>query len=153
MDPVDDVPWAMQLAVRYDKARLPSHAQVCQAAARAVVCLLTDARATDDGPWAASVRRWRDGRIRKLVRRARGVHWEEVQALPGVTVAEGSAAVRAVVPGPVRPLPPELNRLQVSGTAFPQVGDGPSDPFVSGRLVTIALTPYADLTTGKSAAQ
>lgn len=156
----DDIEWGMQLAVRYDKQRPATHLEVCAAAARAVVCLLTDPRSMGDDEWAPYVRHWRDGRIRKLVRRARGIRWDEVQALPGVTVSEGPgerAQVRAFVPAPVRPLPPELDKLQVSGTQFPvEVPDDVPAPMTHDQpppVVTIALTPYAALSTGKAAAQ
>ena len=166
-------PWAMQLAIRYVKAELPTHAQACASAARAVVTLLPDERSRGDGPWAPAVHRWRDGRIRKLVRRARGVRWERVQDVPGITVVEGAAQVRAFVPLPARPLPPLLDELQVSGTDYPRrddaVGEAPAGEAPAGeaprgerpdapgqggqRPVTIALTPLVDLTTGKAAAQ
>lgn len=153
----DDIEWGMQLAVRYDKRNPATHLEVCEAAARAVVSLLTDPRATGDGEWAPSVRRWRDGRIRKLVRRARGIRWDEVQGLPGVTIAQGPgerAQVRAFVPAPVRPLPPELDKLQVSGTQFPSdLADDERAESGGPPVVTIALTPYAQLSTGKAAAQ
>ncbi len=154
-----DIEWGMQLAVRYDKQHPATHLEVCAAAASAVVSLLTDPRSVGDGAWAPYVRRWRDGRIRKLVRRARGIRWDEVQALPGVTISDGPgqrAQVRAFVPAPVRPLPPELDRLQVSGTQFPAElpDDGaPAETPAATPVVTIALTPYAALSTGKAAAQ
>lgn len=170
----------MQLALRYDKAALPSHRAVCAATARAVVTLLADERSRGTGEWAPYVHRWRDGRIRKLARRARGVRWDRVQDLPGVTVVEGSAQVRAFVPRPARPLPPALDDLQVSGTSYPrregdrdrgEDPDAPQEPGVdpdapqdagegtdarqngSDPVVIVALTPYAELTTGKAAAQ
>ncbi len=154
----DPGPWAMQLALRYDKAALPSHRAVCAAAARAVVTLLADERSRGAGEWAPYVHRWRDGRIRKLARRARGVRWDRVQGLPGVTVVEGAAQVRAFVPRPARPLPPALDDLQVSGTSYPRPeGSTGEEPDTrqgeSAPVVTVALTPYAELTTGKAAAQ
>lgn len=142
-----DVPWAMQLAVRYDKAHPAGHIETCEAAARAVVGLLSAPEAAEE--WAERITRWRDGRIRKLVRRARGVRWAEVQQLPGVTVEQGRAAVRAFVPGPVRPLPPELARLQVSGTDLPF--DDQSTSTDVGVL--IGISPHVEMTTGKAAAQ
>lgn len=177
---VSDVEWGMQLAVRYDKQRLPTHLEVCAASARAVVCLLSDPRSQGDGPWAAHVQRWRHGRIRKLVRRARGIRWEQAQELPGITVGDGPgqrAQVRAFVPAPVRPLPPEIDKLQVSGTNFPRESESPESPeppepaagaltesaasapaepdppALAEPVVTIALTPHATLSTGKAAAQ
>lgn len=171
---VADGPWAMQLAVRYDKAALPTHRAVCAAAARAVVSLLAAERAR--GEWGPYLRRWRDGRIRKLVRRARGTRWDRCQELPGVTVAQDGAQVRAFVPLPARPLPPALDELQVSGTEFPREAEDsgqeplgpsstaaapPTSPEALGQsaglgrapVVTIALRPGLGLTTGKAAAQ
>src|SRR4051794_22639179 len=78
---LDDVetgaPWAMQLALRDDRGPgRPTHLAVCEAAAAAVVLLLTDPRSTEpDGPWQAQVRRWRSGPIRKVVRRGRNIRF------------------------------------------------------------------------------
>lgn len=102
---VDDVPWAMQLVVLHEKMDPAGHFETCEAAARAVVGLLELAAGERAGDWGPIVTRWRDGRIRKLVRRARGLRWIEAQDLPGVTVTQGKGAVRALIPGPVRPLP------------------------------------------------
>lgn len=82
------VPWGMQIAVRYDKVHPPRRVDVAEAVGRAVVALLASPQAAPGGPWHAAVSHWRDRRIRKLVRRARGRRWEEVQRLAGVTVAQ-----------------------------------------------------------------
>lgn len=150
-DAETDVPWAMQVVVRHDKAALPDEDLVAATTARAVVTLLADSRA-ERGEWSAPVRRWRDGRIRKLVRRARGVRWERAQVVPGVTVTDGAAAVRAYVPMPTRPLPPELDALQVSGTTFPPTTPAQRDARPAA-VVTVALSPLAEMTSGKAAAQ
>lgn len=142
------VPWAMQLAVLVDKAHPASHIAACEAAARAVVALLDDPRSTE-GEWRDAVQHWRDGRIRKLVRRARGARWDEVQELPGVTVVQGLAAARAFVPGPVEPLPRPLAKLQVGGTELPDNEESAS----LDALVSIGISPLVEMTTGKSAAQ
>ncbi|MEL4503422.1 peptidyl-tRNA hydrolase [Luteococcus sp. H138] len=145
----------MQFAVRYDKTRPASHIDTCEAVARAAVGLIssTEARA---GEWREAVDFWRDGRIRKLVRRARGaVRWDEVQAVPGVTVQqggddeEGVAGARAFVPAPVRPLDPILKKLQVEGTELPDLH--PSRTV--DALVTVGISPNITMTTGKAAAQ
>lgn len=140
-----DIPWAMQLAIRYIKTDPAGHIETCEAAARAVVKLLSN----PEPEWVDAINRWRDGRIRKLVRRARGIRWDEVQHLPGTTVEQGRAAVRAFVPAPIRPLPPELAKLQVSGTELPSTEQSTS----TDVHVLIGINPYIEMSTGKAAAQ
>ena len=172
----------MQIAVRYDKVHPPRRIDVAEAAARAVVALLAAPASAPGGPWNRAVDYWRDGRIRKLVRRARGKRWEEVQEIDGVTIAQdgpsgwGRAAARAFVPGPVRPLPGALAKTQVEGTHFPAGDELPPPPAAitarvakdpaaadeielgeasasAGALVTIEVTPLHEMTSGKLAAQ
>ena len=181
-NPDHAVPWGMQIAVRYDKVHPPRRIDVAEAAARAVVSLLASPAAAPGGPWNPAVDYWRDGRIRKLVRRARGKRWEEVQDIDGVTVTQdgpagwGQAAARAFVPGPVRPLPGALAKTQVEGTHFPPGDELPPPPAEitarvaqdpaaaeeisltaasasTGALVTIEVTPLHEMTSGKLAAQ
>ncbi|WP_233358592.1 peptidyl-tRNA hydrolase [Thermomonospora amylolytica] len=150
-DPFDDPPWAMQLAVRVEKASPPAHAAVCEAAATAVVRLLTDPRTTDpEGEWHARVRRWESGRIRKVTRRGRGVRWREAAGLAGVTVDHAGAQVRAFVPGPVDQVPPPLAKMQVAGLDLAREEPKPPPPAPYAALV---LNPDVTMSTGKSAAQ
>ena len=177
-----EIPWGMQIAVRYDKVRPPRRIDVAEAAARAVVALLASPRTAPGGDWHDAVEHWRSGRSRKLVRRARGRRWEEVQDLPGITVEQegpagwGPAAARAFVPGPVRPLPPALAKTQVEGTHFPHGGELPPPPAAvaeavardpgaatgieltdesvsPGAPVTVEVTPLEGMTSGKLCAQ
>ncbi|GAA4475973.1 peptidyl-tRNA hydrolase [Enteractinococcus fodinae] len=148
--PDHEHPWAMQLVIQRDKQHPANHIDVLEAAASAVVGLLDDPRTTSvDGAWAEAVAHWRAGWIRKVARRAENKRWDDVQALDGVTVASGSAAVRAFVPGPVAPLPPQLKKLQVGGTELPRLHASTQDDAV----VTIELNPDVELSTGKAAAQ
>ncbi len=153
MDLTDDVAWALQLVARVEAGARPGIADLTTAAAVAVVRLLADARSGPGGPWGPAVDRWEAGTIRKLVRRARGAAWERAAALEGVTVSHGTASVHAVVPRPARPLPPVLDRLQVTGLA----AEGPRPPVWRSTPgwygVRVALTPEGDLTAGKLAAQ
>jgi peptidyl-tRNA hydrolase len=158
----NDVPWAMQLAVRVEKGTErtapPSHSAVCEAAAMAVVRLLTD----PNPEWQQAVDRWESGRIRKVTRRARGVRWEAVQSLPGVTVEHAGAQVRSFVPGPVTQVPPELAKLQVAGLDLEDHpdDDGADDGSDDGAIkppehpyASMALNPDVRMSTGKAAAQ
>jgi peptidyl-tRNA hydrolase len=142
-------PWAMQLAVLDTRPERPPHLAVCEAVAAAVVTLLADPRSVS-GEWSPQVRRWASGPVRKVVRRGRGVKFAATAAVPGVEVERRGVTARAFVPVPVDRLPRELATLQVGGTQMPEVGE--PAPYVEGG-VTIALTPHAELSTGKAAAQ
>ncbi|GAA2726650.1 peptidyl-tRNA hydrolase [Actinocorallia aurantiaca] len=142
-DPAGEPPWALQLAVRVEKAEPPAHEAACAAAASAVVRLLADPA------FAEEVRRWEDGRIRKVVRRARGARWKEVQELPGVTVSWRGAEARAFAPGPVDGVPAAVAKLQVAGTDL-EHAEAPAPAAPYGAVV---LNPGAGMSTGKAAAQ
>ena len=160
-DPDDDAhraldaadPWALSLVVRVERAEPPAHTDVLAAAARAVVLLLTDPRVTEpDGELRAAVQRWRDGRIRKIARRARGVGWERTAALPHVEATVGAAAVRAFAPHPRDAVPPELAPLQVGGLDLVDP-EGWTPPPVPASALTVRLAPGVAMTTGKAVAQ
>ncbi len=140
----------MQLAVRTDAH--VTHHRVLVATATAAVRLLCDPRCAPGGPWEPAVRRWQDGRIRKLVRRGRASVFTRATGVPGVSVELDGLAVHACVPAPTRPLPKDLDRLQVTGLELDP--DSPHGfPPVPGPLVQVALTPHEPLSTGKRAAQ
>ncbi len=142
--------FVLPLVVRLEKTAPPDRTDALEAAARAVLVLLDDARARGAGEWAEAVRRWQDARIRKVVRRARGAGWRKARALPGITVTQGSAEVRVFPPVPLDGWPKELAVLQVSGTeldpaATPPVPD-PSTP-------VLWLNPGITMSAGKAMAQ
>jgi peptidyl-tRNA hydrolase len=151
-DPAGESPWAMQLVARVERADPPTRTAVCAAAATAVVRLLADERAMPGGEWSAQVQRWLDGRIRKHCRRARGVAWERVQELPGVTAEAGGACVRALVPTSTSDIPREVAKLQLSGR---ELDDPDARPVVDpepGGPVVVSISPDPVLPLGKAAA-
>lgn len=150
-DPLDEPPWAMQLALRVEKAAPPSHRAFCEAAAMAAAGLLTDPRSAPGGEWHDAVAVWETRRIRKVVRRARGIRWTEIGALPGVLVDHDGAQARAFVPGPITEVPPEVSRLQVGGTDLGR-DDDPAPP-PDAPYALLAVNPGVTMTTGKAAAQ
>lgn len=148
--PDHEQPWAMQLVIHRNKQALANHLDVVEAAGTAVVQLLDDPRSTNlDGPWAAAVAHWRAGWIRKVARRAENKRWHDVQGLDGITAESASGQVRALVPGPVASVPPELKKLQVGGTQLPRLHESTQEHAV----VAVELTPEVELSTGKAAAQ
>jgi peptidyl-tRNA hydrolase len=142
--------YALPLVVRIERDAPPARTDALETAARAVLLLLTDERSADEGEWAAAVRDWQDGRIRKVVRRARGAEWRRAEALPGVTVRGEAAEVRVYPPVPLDAWPKDLARLQVSGTDL----DDPGPPAAPqpGRPV-LWLNPAVRMTAGKAMAQ
>ena len=164
-----EVPWALPIVVRRSKTDIARHQDVVEAVAEAVVTFLDDPRSQPGGDWHEAVAYWRDGAIRKVVRRGDGKQFEDAAELDGIRLTKpgrggfGPVDMLVLVPGPVQPLPRELKKLQVGGTEFPAAEDAadgsestarasdgqvPADP-----LVTIELSPEVELTTGKAAAQ
>ncbi|MEV0260015.1 peptidyl-tRNA hydrolase [Streptomyces sp. NPDC050617] len=143
--------YVLPLVVRIEKSAPPARTDALETAARAVLTLLSDERATaDDGEWAQAVRDWQDARIRKVVRRARGAEWRRAEALPGITVRGRAAEVRVYPPVPLDGWPKELVKLQVSGT---DLDDPEPPPAVGPEGPVLWLSPELDMSAGKAMAQ
>src|SRR5262249_49109986 len=128
-----------------------SHLVVCEAAAMAVLTLLTDPRSATGGEWHEAVASWESRRIRKVVRRARGARWQALGDLPGVLVDHEGAPARAVVPGPVTEVPAETAKPQLGGPDLERAEEPKPPPEPPYALV--GLNPDVEMTTGKAAAQ
>ena len=152
MDSRDEAPqYALPLVVRVERDSPPARTDALEGAARAVLWFLDDPRVTDpDGEWADAVQAWTDGRIRKVVRRARGAGWERASALPGITITQGSAEIRVYPPVPVDEWPPDLARLQVAGT---ELEDPEPPPAVPEGTPVLWVNPGLPMTAGKAMAQ
>lgn len=138
----------LPLVVRIERADPPPRTDALEAAATAVLRLLTDERATGD--WSDAIGEWAGHRIRKVVRRARGAEWARAEALDGLTVQRGSAQVRVFPPIPLDGWPRDLARLQVSGT---ELAD-PAPPGEAGPGVPVLwLSPHQPMSAGKAMAQ
>ncbi|MET9366436.1 peptidyl-tRNA hydrolase [Streptomyces griseoflavus] len=142
--------FVLPLVVRVERAAPPARTDALETAARAVLVMLSDERSTGEGAWARAVRDWQDGRIRKVVRRARGAEWRRAEALPGVTVTGKSAEVRVFPPVPLDGWPKDLARLQVSGTDLDD--PDPVPPADPGTPV-LWLNPGLEMSAGKAMAQ
>lgn len=141
----------LPLVVRIERAAPPARTDALETAARAVLALLADPRVTEEsGEWNATVRRWEDHQIRKVVRRARGAEWRRAEALPGLTVAGRTAEVRVFPPVPLDDWPKDLARLQVSGTDLADP-EPPGDPAPGSPVLW--LSPGLEMTAGKAMAQ
>jgi peptidyl-tRNA hydrolase len=145
---------AMLLILRMEREEAPSRTALLEAAASAAVALCLDVRSQQGGPWHPQVQPWAAaGRIRKVSRRARGAHWVAVTELPGITVENRGAQVRALLPWQVADTPSAVTRLQVSGTDVPRndAGDDAGPP--PDGIAVLWLPPQPAMTVGKAAAQ
>ncbi|EMF53433.1 peptidyl-tRNA hydrolase [Streptomyces bottropensis] len=147
----DEAPqFVLPLVARIERGAPPARTDALETAARAVLVMLSDARSLGDGEWAEAMRSWQDARIRKVVRRARGAEWRRAEALPGITVAGGSAEVRVFPPVPLDGWPKDLARLQVSGTDL----DDPAPPAEPDPAAPVLwLNPEVEMSAGKAMAQ
>lgn len=136
---------AMQMAINLPKQDTPTRNEVLVSAARAVVAVCLDPRAGEEGFWRNGLEQWYSHRIRKVARRARNKAWDDVQALPGVTVG----SVRAFVPSAVGEVPHEISKLQIKGTELAETEDL---PFVDDAPL-IAVDSSLAMSVGKAAAQ
>lgn len=155
-DPAEpDTVQAMQLVLNVPKQTPPARNLTLCHAARAVAAVCLDERAGCEGFWRDGLDRWYSHRIRKVARRARNTSWEDVQALPGVTVggaagASGAGAVRAFVPSAVGEVPHAIAKLQIRGT---ELDDAPEVPPPDGRAPTLVVDASLGMSGGKAAAQ
>lgn len=136
---------AMQLVIHLPKVDPPTRNQVLVDAAKATVAVCLDTRAGEPGFWQEGLGRWYGHRIRKVARRARGKAWDDVQALPGVTVG----SVRAFVPSSVAEVPHAISKLQIKGTDVEQS----ELLLVDANVPTIHINSTLHMSLGKAAAQ
>jgi peptidyl-tRNA hydrolase len=136
----------LPLVVRIEREAPPTRTDALEAAARAVLLMLT----TDRPEWLDAVAAWDGQRIRKVVRRARGAEWRRALTVDGLDVTHGSAELRVYPPVPVDAWPAELARLQVGGT---NLEDPEAPQTVPAGTPLVLLSPHAEMTTGKAMAQ
>lgn len=136
--------YVLPLVVRIERAAPPERTDALEAAAMAVLSLLDD-----PGEWAAELHSWQStGKIRKVVRRARGAEWRRAVALPGRTVEHRTAEVRVHPPVPLDDWPRDLARLQVGGTELSDTAEPPpAEPPV------LWANPGLAMSAGKAMAQ
>ena len=140
---------AMPVILCMEKSAPPERTPLLEAAATAALAVCLDERAEPGGEWHEAVHSWVSGHIRKVSRRARGLHWRVAQEFPGITVTVGGAEARALVPGRVVDVPKEIARLQIQGSDLPP--DEP--PPAPEGLPVLLLNPEVPMTVGKASAQ
>lgn len=146
---MSDVEYVLTLVLHVEKSERPAQTDALETAARAVLAILADERSAGEGEWAEAMHAWQDARIRKVVRRARGIEWRRAEALPGITVTGGTAEVRVFPPVPLDEVPKELSKLQVTGTDL----EDEELPEVPPGVPVLWVNPGLEMSTGKTMAQ
>ncbi len=136
----------LPMVVRIERADPPTRTDALQAAAVAVLRMLT----ADRAEWLPNIQAWDAQRIRKVVRRARGADWRRAQEVDGLDVITGSAELRVYPPILLDAWPPQLARLQVGGT---ELADDAEPPPVPAGTALVLLSPDVRMSTGKAMAQ
>lgn len=144
-------PWVMNLVVRAEKSGgAIFEGDLLEASAKAVVGLIE--RSRGERELAEAVERWEAGRIRKLLRRARGSKWERTGEVYFVEQSVRSAQVRAFLPSAMANQPEALRGLQLEGlvteTSF---GDEKTDE--EGGGIVVLVNPLVAMTSAKKAVQ
>lgn len=153
--------YVLPLVVRLERDTPPQRTDALETAARAVLTFLNDPRSTEpEGEWRPLIEAWTDGRIRKVVRRARGAEWRRASELPGITVSGTArpvsadltavAEVRVYPPIPLDGWPKDLAKLQVSGT---DLTDDAAPGLVPEGVPVLWLNPGLEMSAGKAMAQ
>jgi peptidyl-tRNA hydrolase len=134
------------MVVRIERDAPPARTDALEAAARAVLLMLTEPHPE----WTDAIAAWDGQRIRKVVRRARGAEWRRALTVDGLDAPWRSAELRVYPPVPVDDWPPELARLQVGGT---NLTDPEPPSAVAPGTPLVLLSPHVELSTGKAMAQ
>lgn len=146
---VEAEPYVMDIVVCVERGNTLTHEDVLKAVGYGVAVFFDDARVAQGGWWHAQTLAWLEGRIRKVVRRARGKEWETVRTLESVYVNRYGVEVVILPPHPVNAPIKEVAKLQVEGLNLPH-----SEQYnTSSNGLNIIINPELGMTTGKAAAQ
>lgn len=138
-------PYCLPIVVRVEKGSTYSEGDVFSAVSEGVIQMM------DDPEWGGVLNLWMNGRIRKVVRRARGAAWERVLGSSHKLVKVGGVELVILPPHPLAEIPDEVRKLQVQGIDFNRLVF--SDiPHPNNSLV-IAVNDELGMSTGKAVAQ
>lgn len=110
-DPEGESPWALQCVV--EETTDFNEQDLAHALSVAVLNFLDAAK--EDPEWTAAVARWKEGRIRKILRRARNARWTKLEDEAGLTTVTNGISIRVFVPSAMDSIPSNIKKCQVSG--------------------------------------
>lgn len=129
-DPEGETPWAMQFVVKDTKNFTPL--QLSNAVATATSRFLDTIE--PGTPRAEAVKRWMEGRIRKILRRAKNSAWNALTELAHEEYTVDGVDIRVFDPSAMDEIPRAVSKCQVSHlTTLPEqtAKIGPADAFLN----------------------
>lgn len=142
-DPEGESPWALQCVV--EETADFNEQELSQALSVAVLNFLDAAK--DNAEWSAAVARWKQGRIRKILRRARNARWTKLEEDQGLTTVTNGISIRVFVPSAMDSIPANIKKCQVSGL---NVNPNISLAAMDGQA-TISINSALDMSPAKAA--
>ena len=149
--PDSDDPLAVIYVVndsRDEAGEIASEKDILQASSDALSQLLN----SSDEAVIASIREWTSGRIRKIVKRARGAAWQKADALEATHFSgtHGTGQVLVFAPMRLSEQPKELKKLQVTGL---NSSDASSKEYANAAHLLVEVNDSLNMSTGKVVAQ
>lgn len=142
-DPEGESPWALQCVV--EETADFNEQELAHALSLAVLNFLDAAKGNAE--WSAAVARWKQGRIRKILRRARNARWTKLEDEQGVTTVTSGISIRVFVPSAMDAIPANIKKCQVSGlNVNPNV-----TPARAAGLATININTALNMSPAKAA--
>lgn len=108
------------------------------------------AKLFNEETWVEDLETWMQGRIRKVVRKARATAWENAKTLPHLYVKHKNIELLVFKPHKLDELNPILKKLQVQGIDFTHTTP---EAFTESPALNIAVNPDLTMSTGKTLAQ
>jgi peptidyl-tRNA hydrolase len=142
-DPDGESPWALQCVV--DETADFNEQELAHALSVSVLNFLDIAK--ENPEWSAAVSRWKAGRIRKILRRARNSRWTKLEDEAGLTTVTNEIPIRVFVPSAMDSIPTNIKKCQVSGL---NVNPKMSMAASSGSL-TISINSALEMSAAKAA--
>lgn len=143
-DPEGESPWALQCVV--EETADFNEQELAEALSIAVLNFLDAAK--ENPEWSAAVSRWKQGRIRKILRRARNARWTKLEDEAGLTTVTNGISVRVFVPSAMDSIPANIKKCQVSGlNVNPKIHMANPDE----ACLTISINSALDMSAAKAA--
>lgn len=139
----------MTLILRVERGAPPQRTDALEAAAAASIAALRTTEASGDAFGSGLMARWQAA-PRKIVRRARGLIWQQAVELADARLVVGSAEILGFNVIESSDTPDLIRSMQVSGLELDDLGE-PRE-LIEGSPI-IWLNPHVTMTTGKAMAQ